>query len=528
MLAFIRSDNWWLTRDEIWVKMLPDGEPVQITHDSRPKYGLAFSPDGSRIAYTVAPGWDAYTISPHGGEPKLLLANAAGLTWLDGGRVLFSEIRTGVHMGVVMARENRSEYRPIYFPQDVRGMVHLSYASPDRKWVLVTEMDPVWHACRVVPMDGSSPGWQVGPQGKCTAAAWSPNGKWMYFAAEVEGSHHLWRQPFPKGQAEQITSGVTEEEGVAVVPDGRSLITSVGMRQSAVWIRDGKDDHPISSEGYVLPAWQSGMFGALPRFLPDRRWLFHLRRATPEAPIELWKTDLDSGRSENFAIGLSILEFDISSDAREIVFSTRPAGKNPQLWMATLDRSSPPKLIADSGETSPLFGPEGQILFRLSDGKNHYIGRMNRAGSERSRVSLMPIGNVQTISPDRRWVVAIAPNPDRRGGMTMAVPIDGSPPRRICGTDCRVMWAPDAKFLYLGQQRASWTGAGTTIAIPIPSGQMFPNLPPSGIRDVDDAATLSGSRVIHGSYIAPGANPSVYAYVKTTVHRNLFRIPLRD
>ena len=55
MLAFIRSDNWFLTPDQIYVKLLPNGEPVQVTHDPRPKYGLAFSPDGSRIVYTVWP-----------------------------------------------------------------------------------------------------------------------------------------------------------------------------------------------------------------------------------------------------------------------------------------------------------------------------------------------------------------------------------------------------------------------------------------------------------------------------------------
>jgi hypothetical protein len=33
--------------------MLPDGEPVQLTHDRTLKMsGLAFSSDGSRIAYT--------------------------------------------------------------------------------------------------------------------------------------------------------------------------------------------------------------------------------------------------------------------------------------------------------------------------------------------------------------------------------------------------------------------------------------------------------------------------------------------
>jgi hypothetical protein len=51
----------------------------------------------------------------------------------------------------------------------------------------------------------------------------------MYFGVELEGNHHLWRQRFPKGEPEQITSGPTEEEGLALAPDGRSLITSIGM-----------------------------------------------------------------------------------------------------------------------------------------------------------------------------------------------------------------------------------------------------------------------------------------------------------
>jgi hypothetical protein len=79
-------------------------------------------------------------------------------------------------------------------------------------------------------------------------------------------NHHLWRQRFPKGQPEQITSGPTQEEGIAVAPDGRSLITSIGMRQSAVWIHDDRGDRPISSEGYAPATWQTGLFGVYPRF----------------------------------------------------------------------------------------------------------------------------------------------------------------------------------------------------------------------------------------------------------------------
>jgi DNA-binding winged helix-turn-helix (wHTH) protein len=251
MLAFIRSDNWFLTPDQIYVKLLPDGEPVQITHDPRPKYGLTFSPDGSRIAYTSAAPWSTYVVSPLGGEPTLLLANSSGVTWLDPRRLLFSEVNPprSVHMGVVTTMENRSEHRTVYFPQDERDMVHLSYASPDRKWALALEMNPVWQPCRLIPIDGSSYGRQVGPKGSCTSAAWSPDGKWMYLGVEVAGSHHLWRQRFPDGEPEQITFGVTEEDGVAVAPGGRSLITSIGMRQSALWIHDAQGDRELSSQG---------------------------------------------------------------------------------------------------------------------------------------------------------------------------------------------------------------------------------------------------------------------------------------
>jgi hypothetical protein len=48
---------------------------------------------------------------------------------------------------------------------------------------------------------------------------------------------------------EQITSGPTSEEGIAMAPDGRSLITAVGLQQTAVWLRDAKGERQISIEG---------------------------------------------------------------------------------------------------------------------------------------------------------------------------------------------------------------------------------------------------------------------------------------
>jgi DNA-binding winged helix-turn-helix (wHTH) protein len=65
MLAFIRGGETFLTSDQIYVKVLPNGEARRVTDDPRPKYGLAFSPDGSEISYTVLDGspFSTYRVS---------------------------------------------------------------------------------------------------------------------------------------------------------------------------------------------------------------------------------------------------------------------------------------------------------------------------------------------------------------------------------------------------------------------------------------------------------------------------------
>src|SRR5271167_3320780 len=121
MIVFIRGPETFLSRGQIYIKQLPDGRPNQLTHDAANKMAPAFSPDGSRIAYTVtdkSAGWNTWVVPVPGGEPEELLPNAAALTWADPGHVVFSEIKTGVHMGVATATESRAGERDVYLPAD--------------------------------------------------------------------------------------------------------------------------------------------------------------------------------------------------------------------------------------------------------------------------------------------------------------------------------------------------------------------------------------------------------------------------
>jgi serine/threonine protein kinase len=285
MVTFKRGSDSFLGSGEIFVKLLPNGESVQLTSSPGRKYGPVFTPDGTRVAYTnrdrVSGEWDTWTVPVLGGQPVRLLPNASGLTWIADHQVLFSEIKSGLHMGIVTATDSRAASREIYLPPDEHGMAHYSYLSPDRRSVLVVEMSGT-HAftqpCRLVPFDGSSAGRQVGPQGTCLSAAWSPDGRWMYFAAVVGGASHLWRQRFPDGAPEQITFGPLEEEGIAVAPDGRSLVTSIGMRRSAVWIHDAageRADRPgrVCLRSSPFPRWCSSVLSLCSRLVAGRTGL---------------------------------------------------------------------------------------------------------------------------------------------------------------------------------------------------------------------------------------------------------------
>jgi serine/threonine protein kinase len=515
MLSFVRGNESFIGTGEIYAKFLPDGQPVQLTHDGLHKFSPAFSPDGSVVAYSRVDPWNTFEVSVLGGEPRLLLPNASSLTWIEGGkRLLYSEIKEGLHMAVVTSDEGRGNSRDVYVPAGDRSMAHHSYLSPDGRWLLVVEMDSRGSIlpCRVVPFHGTGDVRVVGPPNSpCYAGAWSADGEWIYLTVTTDVSH-VWRQRFPSGEPQQITFGPTSQEGIAMAPDGKALVTSVGSQDSTVWIHDKDGDHQISSEGNARE----------PSFSSDGKSLYFLMINGQSHLSELWMKDLSSGKMDRVLPGYAMYSYSVSRDEKQVAFTANDAAGHASIWIApTNRRSSPVRISSTQIEDSPHFLPDGDLIFRAVEGGSNFLYRMKVDGTERRKIKTQRVLDLYTVSPDGRWVVIAAPNSDQEHtAATRVFRLDGNEELLICTGFCLFDWDTAGKFAFLSFKTEN------SYALPLPQPFGLPKLPPTGVSRAED---FPDSKVVIAmpNFVESAISSSLYAYTRRNTRRNIYRIHLQ-
>jgi hypothetical protein len=340
----------------------------------------------------------------------------------------------------------------------------------------------------------------------------------MYFTANPGGVNHIWRQRFPDGQPQQITSGPTEEDGIAMAPDGRCFVTAVALQNTSLWVHDAKGERQISLEGNA----------ANPQFTPDGKKLCYLivREAPNEFafyrdPGELRKADLESGRSEPVVRGLQVLNYDISADGQQVVMWTTDVEGKPRLWVARLDRNSPPVQIPNVEGANPRFGPGGDILFRHLEGMSTFVYRVRQDGTGLRKVLEEPVFLLDAVSRHGRWIVGWAPFPGNGRSLNQAFPLDGGTPIPIGGAFTNLRWSLDGRSVFIGED-----GEDQTYIIPLAPGEVLPRIPAGGFHSEEEEASLPGARRIDAEGVVPGPSPEVYAFYRGTTQRNLYRIPI--
>jgi len=302
-------------------------------------------------------------------------------------------------------------------------------------------------------------------------------------------------------------------------PDGKYLITSIGVRQSSVFTHDPSGDHPVSIEGSVTA----------PKLSPDGKRLYYLvRKSNSTEAVELWSRELASGRSDSLLKGLRIKDYDISPDQTRAAFTVR-SGESSEIFLAPLDRSLPPRLIAKDGE-AVSFGGSGTLIFLQLEEKTGHLARIQTDGSGLERLLDTAITAKFAVSPDGEWVVVggLAGGGKELPGAargTIAVSLRDHMSRSICRGPCQARWSSDGKYLYVSKAGRQTTSGGRTFVVPTPRGMALADLPRTELDAASDEE-LARFQAIRQGRMSPGPDPQNYVFVSAAFQGNLFRIPL--
>lgn len=232
----------------------------------------------------------------------------------------------------------------------------------ERASVVRNTFDVFWY---VQAMDGKSPPHRVADGGVLLHdsaggsvpghAVWSPDGRWIYYRALVDGQMAVWRAAVDGSRAEPVTHDPADVRDFALSADGKTLKYSVGATRAAVIAAEEAEyDRGIHIDDTV-PVGQGGLF----------------RSGNIDGRLETQRFRLDSPGWDRVQLLTSVPDHWKAVDlktgkARNLPSSERPppppktsdlsTAMRKALGMRTLESSPPWKLAVDpdTGRTALL------------------------------------------------------------------------------------------------------------------------------------------------------------------------------
>ncbi len=335
---------------------------------------------------------------------------------------------------------------------------------------------------------------------------------------------------FPDGPIAQLTFGPGEEDSFALSPDGSYLVASVGTPESTAVVHTPAAEKVVSTEGStsdsqltpdgakVIYRWNSGV----------GTWGFD---QLANNDLQLRITDVASGVTERLLSGVRVVDFTVSPDGKWLFYSAAGADHVSRLWLLPTDHRLPPRQLNPTGtsnESETIFGPGNALFFLSEENGSRLVYTMNRDGTGRRRVLADPVIDVMSVSPDGKWIVTLVASSDpAMPRLTLAYPLPGGTPIRLCAPGCGIQWDLQGRYLYVTPQGQGVMSATKTYVIPLPKGQVFPPIPSEATALNTRLDKLPGVQVIDHPYVSPGPDPATYSYDRYTRRSNLFRVPLK-
>jgi Tol biopolymer transport system component/C-terminal processing protease CtpA/Prc len=424
-----------------------------------------WSPDGKTLAFCrdVSSNLDIYTIPADGGTPTQVTFHTAEdvlADWTpDGKELLFYGSRDSRVPVLYSIRLEDGRIRELTRDDQT---LQSPTVSPDGKLVAYVRGTGAWARKGYRGSNNSDlytlslgarnavPKRLTTFKGNDLWPMFSPDGKWLYYATDQDGTGNFWKLPAAGGTPVQVTR---QRLGYPHYPTlsrtGKVLVYETDF---SLWTVDPTLRNPnpvrlsVTAEIPVKPRTEERKFTSRATEMevsPDGSQLALGIRG------DIFLVPSAGGDAKRITESLARdYDFNWSPDGRTLVFvSEREA--NSDLYLYEVEGGKTRRLTTNTEpETSPTFSPDGtQILFlRGTNGRE--ICALSVSGGERVLVR-GPFMNDPRWSPDGRWVafsrrteasitnVFVAP---AAGGKEINV-------SRWSGTNAQPIWSPDGKRL---------------------------------------------------------------------------------
>ena len=424
LLAYA-SDQGGQGNLHIWVKPLPDGQPIQKTQGDADDLSPAFSPDGASIVFDRT-GRGVLAMPTFGDHERLVAPDGHGPQFSpDGTQVAYwaGDQASSTTSGAIFVTPF-AQYAPRRIASEFAG-ARFPIWAPDGKHLLflgvqTPQAAPEWW---VAALDGShavNTGILTALQIRHLSPLPGP-GDWkgsdVVFSAMDQQARHIWRATLKipgwhlAGAVRQLTSGPGTDGEPAFGPNGR-VAYSVWDYRNNLWrlaLRNGKAKQEDFERLSVTGAIQ-----LRPSISANGRTLAYL--SGPLGERQVWVRDLDRGVENQLTFGpgeKSALA--VAADGSMVAYSVVEDGRPRIYTVPAANTGSGPstKVCDDCGQPSDWTHRDGKVL--CSGGRPKVVSVLDTASGASVPILSKPGYDLDQphISPDDQWiafVASVAPN----------------------------------------------------------------------------------------------------------------------
>ncbi len=469
------------TAMQIYVRQVSGGRPVPLTTDTTDNFRWPrWSPDGSQIAYQSNDG--IYVVPALGGAPRRITrlgpsklrfssgsgSPIAGFDWSpDGSRIAWTLGFNGE--GVTVMTLSSGDTLRLPAPN---GPFSPAW-SPDGRRIAVAAGNSLFifgagyfgnvgaSAIWVVPLDGTSATRVTADSSLNVSPEWSPDGRELFWVSDRDGSRDIYQQSLNAGGAavgtpRRLTTG-TDAQGLSVSRGSGRLAYSRLSTWSSIWSIPLPARGPISIRKARRITTGNETIEDVD-VSADGRWLVF--DSDQGGNPDLYVMPVAGGEARQITTDpAGDFSGDWSPDGHRIVFHSLRAG-NRDIYTVEADGTGLRQWTSGpEEELDPDWAPDGEtVLFEVFGGARHEFRTLRLVDAAQPGVIPTTVGDFAHWSPDGRMLVYHSP--------------DGLRLRRVdSGVDTLVVsnakdgaeafyaaWSPDgSKVYYLTRSSKGWS-----------------------------------------------------------------------